>query len=96
MKRSRRDNAGQRPKRFRMTEQFLPAEPICADKYPCSVCAHETDQGSIECTTCKMWTHGGCLTVDTFSEWVGTDLFFHCPQCACTNNVFDLSKCLER
>ena len=92
MKRSRRENAGQKPKRFKMTEEFLPELP----EFPCTVCRADCITDVVECKTCHKWTHGTCLNTNTFDQWAQSDLYFHCPECVLSNDSFDITKSLQR
>ncbi len=72
-------------------------------RYPCVKCGIECGNGTIECSSCKAWTHKDCTTLDdaSFQDWASSNDFFLCEKCAMTRSTdgtlqFNTSASLER
>ena len=95
MKRSKRCNAGLKPKRFR---DSLPFKGGTSCSFPCTLCSLQCNNDAIECSDCGLWTHFKCLKIDaTFlNTWSEESMHFLCSKCAFSDGKYDFKEALRR
>lgn len=67
-------------------------------EYPCSVCALECHNDTIQCSNCKNWLHSKCVNLNEkeFLAWSVARLDFLCQCCVFSGINYDASAALAR
>ena len=95
MKRSKRLNAGLKPKRFR---DSLPCRNGIACSFPCTLCELQCYNDTVQCSECDQWTHFKCLRLESalLNTWSEDSMHFLCSKCAFTDGKYDFRHALRR
>ena len=67
-------------------------------EFPCSVCAQECLEETIQCSNCMNWVHCKCLNLSDkdLQTWSAVQLNFLCKCCAFSGINYDASAALAR